>query len=221
MNKAELSFVLWICMCALAVILFLYITDNFIWGGEYSCKFSTIGKDELDCVDFSNISMFHKYTVVNRTQQELDRQQGLVIKEQNRKQELENQICYNQGYDVNISFDIQKDYGYSCNQLEYINDHFVDQVDQKDGGYIKGSGSGFGFGVSYIGIGFGSSHSEIKGQFYEYIVTKVSATGHLVENVNYHITCKNETKNEVIDYYTEGEFVMYYVNNCIERNNGS
>ena len=152
--------------------------------------------------------------------------------EQNRirKEQIENtrklEDCFNDGQWYNQSFDIIKDYGLNCDKLRYINDHLIDKSRQVDGGYIDGSYSGF------------LSYGHIEGHIYQYVTEGVLATGQLPKNISYHIDCQNSSlglphpdfnhwtyqsqpdqvrdETKLINYYTESEFVMYYVNRCIK-----
>lgn len=152
----------------------------------------------------SYVKASHKQDIIDAENNQRAWEEQKRIAEQNR-------LCYEAGKDVAYSFDIKQSYGYNCQKLAYINDHFVDKTRQVDGGYIEGHQSGFGIGI----WGFGYSSGYIEGQLYDYVTERVSATGMLVQNISYHLNCNQIKSNEVIDYYTESEFVMYYVDNCI------
>lgn len=189
-------------------------------GNPLTCYYKDWAHEELECYKQikSNISSsVWKYTILNKTVQSLENQKREEQREQDTIRAAQDKICYLAGTTINKSFDIHKDYGYTCKQLAYINDHFVDHVDQRDGGYIQGSGSGWAGGVGPFGFMIGHSSTSIEGKFYQYVVTQVSATGHLVQSLSYHLDCREDKHNEIIDYYTEAEFVMYYVDHCIEE----
>lgn len=111
--------------------------------------------------------------------------------------------CYDAGHFINETFEIG-DYGFNCAKIDYINDHLMDNFKQMDGGYISGRLSGL------------FSSGSVDGQMYAYVNDRVVATGKLVQNINYHLDCEDVKHNEQIDYFTEEEFVMYYVEECIE-----
>ncbi len=160
-----------------------------------------------------------EYQVRNKTQERLDNERVELEKANQAKKEAQDRLCYVQGYNVNKSLDIMKDYNLSCAKLGYINDHFIDKVTKEDGGYIHGksSGSVFGFGVgSSFGFVSGSSHGEINGQMYQYVATHVLATGQLARQVQFHVNCQENVSDINIDYYNEADFVMYYTNRCIK-----
>jgi len=121
-----------------------------------------------------------------------------AVKEQN-----EEIACWRNGSFYNYTFDIIKDYNLSCSKLAYINDHLIDKTRQVDGGYISGQYSGF------------IARGHIESHLYQYVTEGVLATGTLVNNINYYTNCRNETKDKKISYYSESDFVMYYVNKCI------
>ena len=152
----------------------------------------------------------------------------------NRTQDKINKECYEEGKNINASFDLIEDYGFTCNQIEYINNHFILKSEQKDGGTIKGSSSGL----------FSSGH--IEGKFYDWVNTDNLATGKLIKTAKYHLDCKDSTlfwkfqyicdsglvfpgetsncgngRNRIKDtrkltFYTESDFVMYYVDKCMK-----
>ena len=141
--------------------------------------------------------------------------------------------CYDSGKDYAYSFDIMRDYNLTCSKIAYINDHLIDQTRQVDGGYISGYYSGF-FSGGYV-----------EGHLYQYVTEGILATGQLVENISYHIDCHNSTEplegqcngggrcssnggpwhcceggpmdTVITNYYSESDFVMYYVNKCVKE----
>lgn len=151
----------------------------------------------------------------------------------NRTQDKINKECYEKGKNINTSFDLVSDYGFTCNQIKYINDHFILKAEQKDGGSIEGNTRGL-FSSGYI-----------EGKFYDWVNTENLATGKLIKTAKYHLDCKNSTlywkvqyvcsngkvfpeetsscynghntirDTKILTYYTESDFVMHYANNCI------
>ena len=107
--------------------------------------------------------------------------------------------CYDAGYDFNYSFDIVNDYNFNCNKLEYINDHFVDSTQKMKSGEW-----------SYRGF-----FSRGSGESYQYVTERILATGDMIKYIEYHVDCNDKKHNEIINYYTEGDAVMYYVDSCI------
>ncbi len=175
-------------------------------GNEMSCKISSLKSSELYCLQIPTSNMSnggYHWEQFNKTEQKIARDNYVRKQEELRKEKEAEQICYNQGYDFEMSFDIMEDYGLSCPKLKYVNDHFIDNFEKKNVGYIRGSYSGF------------LSHGSLDGEFYQYINNKIMATGNLVENISYHVDCEGTKHNEQIDYYDTGEFVMYYVEECI------
>lgn len=129
--------------------------------------------------------------------------QARYEEEQRRNKEI--QDCYNRGIDSIEQYDIIKDYNLTCAKLQYINDHLIDSTRKESAGYIDGHYSGF------------LSSGSIKGESYQYITERVLATGQLVQNMTYHTDCNFIRSNIKVDYYSEAEFVMYYVDRCIEE----
>lgn len=138
-----------------------------------------------------------RYTVYNKTKERIE-------SELRQKEQAEREACYNSGKDIHLSFDIKDDYGYSCEQLAYINDHFIDQTDRLDSGYINYLRDGF----------FSDEHLNV--QLYDYVTERVLATGQLVQSINYHLDCNDSKSGETVEYWSESKFVMYYVENCLK-----
>ena len=210
----------------------IYFIFNLMYG--INCHIKSIGEDKYCMkIDETNIvgGKYH-FEIRTHSQDKIDEDNRIKkVKEREIKQS-QSQECYDKGQDFNYSFDIIKDYGFNCQKLAYINDHFIDKTRQVDGGYIDGSYSGF------------FSYGHIEGRLYQYVTEGVLATGQLVKSISYHLDCENSTLNpivlihncygygygrldgncnyvesrietKVINYYTESEFVMYYVNKCI------
>lgn len=202
------------------IIFFIIITIIFIvilnMSLGLTCKIKAIGDDKY-CKKvynyYSNLSNDYSisWEVKSKSQDLINEENRRIAQEKTKEQQKIKQECYDNGEDYNISLDIINDYGYNCKKIEYINDHFIDKTRQVDGGYIEGSSSGFVLGYT---IGFNSGYTS--GKFYDYVTERVLATGQLVENTQFHIDCNGEKSNEKINYYTESEFVMYYVDNCIK-----
>lgn len=131
--------------------------------------------------------------------------------------------CYNEGGWINISYDLEKDYNLSCAKVDYLNDHLIMSSSKQHAGIISGSFSGF------------LSYRSVKGDFYQWVYDESVATGKLPKSVRFHADCNNETQKldlkrnwdykEIIkytntrsvSYFSEEDFVMFYVNNCIEE----
>jgi hypothetical protein len=141
--------------------------------------------------------------------------------------------CYEAGQYHNHTFDLMNDYDFSCDQIEYMNDHFILELEQKNAGSIKGSSSSF--------FGYG----KLEGQFFQWINAEHLAVGQLPKQISYHLNCDNTTtfwrvqklctngkifpdevssctlaKEGLLDttrvqYYTKSDFIMYYTNKCI------
>ena len=177
-----------------------------------------------------------EYYVRSHAQDKIDADAAEVKRIADEKAETERKDkikeCYYAGQYYNYTMDIIDDYGYTCPKLSYINDHFIDSTRQVDGGYIEGSSYGL------------FSYGHIKGQLYAYVTEGVLATGQLIEHIEYNLDCENSTlgpeesncyysiyytydgsynpqmscfrpETKQVDYYTESEFVMYYVDHCI------
>lgn len=185
-------------------------------GGTRPCYGSIEGSPELYYLD-------HQDWVYSNSQCQIG----------NSTEDKINKECYEKGENINASFDLIKDYGFTCNQIEYINNHFILKSERKDGGSIEGSTHGL----------FSSGH--IEGKFYDWVNTENVATGKLIKTAKYHLDCKDSTlfwksqyicdsglvfpdetsncgngHNRVKDtrkltFYTESDFVMYYVDKCV------
>lgn len=155
---------------------------------------------DLYCYDASNVSSYRLYTVGSH---KADAARWAAIEEANRINH-EWQVCYDAGFEEEFIFDIVDDYNLSCERIAYINDHLIDQVEERSGGYIS----------SYY-RGFFSSH-KVEAQLTEYVNTRVLATGELVERVVYHTDCKGKKTVTEDKTYSEADFVMYYVDRCLK-----
>jgi hypothetical protein len=211
MENKKAEFAEGIILSVFFVIAVITIFGTF-WG--WGCHIKAAFSDDLYCNEYytSNISnAFSSYEIRSHNQDKINAENRIKQQEEAAKQAEIQQKCYAAGKDYNLSFDIIKDYGYTCPKLQYINDHFIDKTRQVDGGYIEGSSFGM-----YAGFGIGISSGYVEGKLYQYVTERVSATGQLVQNMKYHINCNEIKSNEIIDYYTESEFVMYYVDKCIQ-----
>jgi hypothetical protein len=199
-------------LVAIAYTLFgILIIGALFWGEmtKDSCIFKSSGEDkycfkEEVCYSNHTNSCHERWVVKSHAQDEIDRLYWEKIHKENEERERIRIECYNNGSDYNFSFDIIKDYGLSCNKLKYINDHFIDKSRQVDGGYIEGSYSGL------------FSYGHIEGQLYQYVTEQTLATGQLVQSTKYHLNCNNEESDRLTDFYTESEFIMYYVERCLQ-----
>lgn len=185
------------------LICFLLLpTLNWITGYWTTCNLHSVFSSDKYCQInyYSNFSGSGSYYELRSHKADfLAEQERQVIEKERKENEIKEKQCYDNGYDYHRDLDIIKDYGLSCQKIAYINDHLIDE--KVNGGYIKGSYSGF----------FSSGH--IEGNFD--IMKDSLATGQLVQNISYHVNCRNETTNEEIDYYDESEFVLYYVDRCL------
>lgn len=204
-----------IALFILGLALFLVLISPFInLVHGYSCKIKASQDDDLYCklqysekLYYTNVTgNFKKEWVLRSYKADAEAEAQRQAEIENARIEAEkNRICYEAGYEINESFDIMEDYELTCPKLEYINDHFVDNIQKLDGGYIKGDINGF------------LLWGDIGGQLYNHVVTRISATGQLVQSYNSWVDCAGTHHNVKIDMYNEAEFVMYYVNNCVEE----
>ncbi len=209
MDDDKIAVIMWTCMFV------------FLFGGlaltiinhetGFVCKTQALFNSDSYCYQnydyngrMSNVSNGdYDWEIRSHKQNEIDK---LNRREANRKKQLEldkQKQCYDEGYLINESFNISE-YGLNCKKIAYLNDHLMDNFKKKDSGYISGSYSGL------------LSRGYVNGKMYQYINDRVLATGMLVQNINYHVDCEDKKHNEKIDYYTEEEFVMYYVEECIK-----
>lgn len=170
--------------------------DNYCYHKPYTGRYQNL----------SSSPSYDGWEMKSHKQDEVNRLGRERVKEEQKQARLKQKQCYDSGYFVNESFKVS-DYGLTCKKIAYLNDHLMDNFEQRDGGYISGSYSGF------------LSHGSVSGKSYEYVNERVLATGMLIENINYHVDCNQVKHNEKIDYFTEEEFVMYYVNQCVEEIN--
>lgn len=236
-NKEEMiTYLLIIFFIALILTFLLYLV--FIKTETY-CKIKIRGDSDKYCFKvrlhgyYENVSGYYygtEWVIRSHKQDKIDEENRLAHLKEIDEFNKNADECFNSGQWFNQSFDIMKDYNLTCIKLQYINDHLIDKSRQMDGGYISGSYSGF------------LSYGQIEGKMYDYATEGVLATGQLPERIIYHIDCQNSTltkdyyqdsrwyagdsnyvgmrdlsRSDIkeIDYYTESEFVMYYVNNCI------
>ncbi len=194
---------LWFVGIIAFIILIAFLLS--LVGIESTCNIKEKFNDDLYCIKHYRNNLSNSFDGWVERSHEADR---IYLLEQEEKRKIqaekdkEIQKCYDEGYLVNETFTI-KDYGLSCRKVDYLNDHLMDSFEKKDGGYVSSSYRGF------------FSSRSTKTQIYQYINDRVMATGQLIENINYHIDCKGIKHNENIDYFTEEEFVMYYVERCI------
>jgi hypothetical protein len=157
------------------------------------------------CSEPSNLTNCYikRYIVKSHKQDLIDEEKFRIYREEQEEQRLAKELCYNSGYNFNKTFDISVDYGFSCKKLEYINDHLIDNTRKLSSGYIEGYNRGF-FSYGYI-----------NGEFNQYVTERILATENLIQSIKYHIDCNGDKSEEEVIYYTEGDAVMYYVNNCL------
>lgn len=155
---------------------------------------------------YSNTTYGSNYNGWDLRSHEQDRINAQINKQRLETEKImreEFKICYDAGSLINESFTI-KDYDLNCEKIDYLNDHLMDNFEKRNAGYIS---------VSYDG--FFTSRST-KSELYQYVNDRILATGQLIENINYWVDCNENKHHENIDHFTEEEFVMYYVEECIE-----
>lgn len=162
-----------------------------------TCDGNNITRDYIiyGCID--------EFVLRSHSQDKIEQERMMKAQEEFLRQQKEKAACYNSGKDYDYNFTIFGNYNLSCAKIAYLNDHYVDEVKQLNGGYIKGSYSGF------------VSHGGIEGHLYQYVVVGNLATGKLMKHISYHLDCNNQTSNKVEEYFTKEEFVMTYVDKCI------
>ena len=145
----------------------------------------------------------------NHTQDKIAEQKRTIKAEEKAVVRLEKKQCYDEGSFHNFSFDLLKDYNFSCEVIDYYNSHLILGSERHEAGKIYGNVEGlFVYGT-------------IKGQLYSWVNNEYLATGQVVKNISYHIDCNNKTvswngkETKKIIFYSEKDFVNYYVNNCI------
>lgn len=219
-NKGSIIPALIMLTMFLGIVMFLiYIVINYNHGTD--CKIKAWFDEDKYCIDVANISYDHEWQMRSHEQDKINREKAEQKKIKLQETFDKKTACYEAGYEVNKSFDLLEDYGLSCKKIAYINDHLIDNFEKKDAGYIKGS---------YSGI---LSHGSVSGKMYQYVNDRILATGQLVENIYYHTDCENSTNKwfiennfwdgkklnkkdtTKIDYFTEEEFVMEYVERCL------
>ena len=203
-------------------VLFVLFASAFVIDYQFgvNCKVRSISEDKY-CVDATNVTYGHVWQVRSHEQDRINSEKATQEKKKWDDEYQKKIECYANGYDYSESFDIFEDYNLTCNKIDYLNDHLMDNFEKVDGGYIKGSYSGF------------LSHGRVEGKSYQYINERIVATGKLIEKIEYHVDCNNSTDKYIlthtwvgthfeskdttkIDYFTEEEFVMAYVERCIE-----
>lgn len=195
----------------LAILLMVFLVGC---GNRFVCDGVAKANPELGYFKAytSNISSHYNCEIRNITKMQLDKEAAEIKAENMRQLRLEWIECYDKGESHNYTFDLKEHYGYSCEQLEYINNHFILGAEQKDGGNLEGSFSDF------------LSSGHIKGEFFDWVNVENLATGQLIKEVSYQINCDNITLHPVdkflggkeISYYNEADFVMYYTENCLK-----
>jgi len=206
-NKYQLVYGIFVIIIPLILTL---IFINFIFDLGFYCKIQdTFNGHDKYCyhmpytgryMDVSTSPNKYGWEMKSHKQDKIESDQRAETERIRLEEQKQEEECYNNGADYNSSFDLIKDYGLSCKQINYINDHLIGQ--KTSGGYIQGSYSGF------------FSSGKIKGE--SYIITESLALGKLVQSIKYHLDCNKIKSNEIIDYYEESEFVNYYVENCLK-----
>lgn len=206
-RELDIGGVILATMMLLAGIFLLGVIINNNYG--VTCKISASFNNDTYCNKVfwsdSNRTSDGRYEWVKGSYEE-DR---LIAEQRQRQQEAwaklqrEKQECHDSGYLVNNTFTLE-DYGLNCKKIDYLNDHLMDNYVKVNAGKVEGY---------YSGI---FSHGHLSGEQYAYINERVVATGKLIESINYWVDCNEEKSAEKIDFFTEEEFVMYYVEECID-----
>jgi hypothetical protein len=202
------------------------LDDKVGYGFGIRCKSHTwFDKDkycQVECLGYDcNWSSNAIQTLVlkSHAQDKMDKENRQIRAKQQQEESDRRTACFNAGKDYSYNFTIFGNYNLSCKKVAYINDHLIDKTKQVEGGYIKGSYSGF------------LSSGYVEGHLYSYITEGVLATGQLIKHISYHLDCENNTEytsdnswhqietvdTKQIEYFTESEFVMEYVNKCIKE----
>ncbi len=196
MEDNDWKVTMWLLGIITFLIMVIFILSAF--GIESTCNIKEKFNEDMYCSKYYKSNLSNSgYDWVERSH-EADR---IYLLEQAEK-DKEVQKCYDSGRFVNESFTI-KDYGLNCRKIDYLNDHLMDDFERKDGGYISVVRNGF------------FTYTKTEAQLYEYVNDRVLATGKLVKDIKYHLDCNEKKHNEQINYFTEEEFVMYYVERCI------
>lgn len=217
-NPEERPGALGVLMFIMSMFIITFFAMNYFYG--WTCHIKSIGEDRY-CSDDAVRVGDHDWKVRSHEEDRINSEKRAEEKRKIDEEQQKKIACYASGYDYNESFDIFDDYNLTCKKIAYLNDHLMDNFEKKDGGYIRGSYSGF------------LSHGSVEGKSYEYINERIVATGKLIENIKYHVDCENSTNKYIlthdyhrgtyfqpqdttkIDYFTEEEFVMTYVDRCI------
>jgi len=194
-----LMFQLTICFFILVVLPAITFDDHMFGVG---CHTKAAFSEDKYCVNSANYTNSRDWTIRSHEQDRINAEKRAAKKEQARLAKQEYEKCYDEGYFVNESFRVS-DY-FTCKQVEYLNDHLMDNFEKRKVGYVSGY---------YSGI---LSHGSISGETHQYINDRILATGKLVENINHQVDCNNEKQDERIDYFSEEEFVMHYVEECLK-----
>jgi len=157
---------------------------------------------------WSNMSISgYSCKIGNYTLDQLNYDVMVLERKRERLIAAEREQCYLAGRDYDFKFDLIEDYGFSCEQIGYINDHFILSSESKDGGSIDGRYSGF------------LSSGRIEGQFYDWVNTENLATGKIIKQTSYHLDCEDSMRDtKVVNYYSESDFIMYYSDHCLKNN---
>lgn len=177
--------------------------------------------------------MRYRCRVGNHTENQLIEQARQEQQKINEMKQAERKACYDKGQDYNVTLDLRGDYGFTCEQIEYVNDHFILGSERKSAGDVEIRHRTF----------FTSHTTKVK--LYDWVNTEYLATGKLTKNAVYHRDCDGNTlywkpqticdngkifpdevsycggaQTKVRDtmqktFYTEADFIMYYVDNCI------
>ena len=170
------------------------------------------------------------------------RERNAEQKAKNHQAYLIRKACFDSGQNVTIeNQDLREDYGFSCEQIAYINDHLIHGTEKVDAGKTTTTSVSRGL--------FHYTRTTTASQHYAWIDKYNLATGALLKNATFHLDCQNSTlfhsartkceggtywdynhkenycrssKKERPDtleasYYTEADFVLYYVDHCLKE----
>jgi len=185
---------------------------------------SNLSNSRYNCVIRSHFADRLAAEKKRRQQQQFD------MLQQQRKE------CYEQGQFYNLSFDLRADYNFTCEEIDYINSHLIIRSERKDGGSIKAEYRGFLSShtvdtklydwVNTHNLATGKLiktayfHLDCNRETLHWRTTNICQNGFPIDVVfRRGESCWNpregrlETKHTT--YYSEEDFVMYYVNHCI------
>lgn len=163
------------------------------------CEYYYTGGNRSSDPQYRNLRMgSHQQDALKEKQ----RQENLEDKRQALKEEQE---CYDAGTDIEREYSLFDYYNLTCPQMEYINDHLIQEWEKRDGGHVKTERNGF----------FTSSSTET--QLYQWVELELLATGKLLASESYHLDCNDQESERKETYYDVSDFVMMYVRECVHE----